>query len=417
MKLLNRYNQLSLLATIVVMLITGVVYYFTISYILTAQVDKELVVEEHEIFDYVKANNKLPQVFSSEHLDIIFKPIGRAIVKRHFVDVNYRHDPHDAELETGRSLISSVKVNGVNYHITIIKSTVETEDLIQVIFFITLGIIAVLILVLIIINRWVIGNLWLPFYDMLKQIKRFNLTDQTSITALQTPIDEFKDMNEEISAMAARVQQDYLELKRFIENAAHELMTPVAVINSKLDTLIQTGDLSEKQAGLITDVYTTIGKLTRLNRAMLLLTKIENKLINEHDRVNLKTALEEVLSEFQEIFASRELTLHIRLGETKQSMSKVLADILLNNLLSNAVRHNMPGGNIIVILTADKLEVQNTGATEGLDPQIIFQRFHKSAQSEGSGLGLTLAKQICDNNCFKLNYSYQSPYHTFGINF
>lgn len=416
MKLLDKYNRISLVTTILVIIITGIVYYFTISFILTRQIDKDLAVEENEIFDYVKLNNRLPQIFKSEDLKIYFQPIESYAVKRQFVNINYWND-RDRDRESGRGLISSVLVNSKAYRITIIESKVKTEDLIRVIFLITLGIILVLILVLIIINRVVIRNLWLPFYDMLRQIKLFNLTDHNSIPGLQTNVEEFKDMSQEISAMSTRVKQDYQELKNFVENAAHELMTPIAVMNSKLDTLIQTHDLSERQSELISDVYATVAKLTRLNKAMLLLTKIENKLIIDKELIAVKPAIEAIVNEFQEIFASKELKLHMQLTATEVSISKALMDILLNNLFTNAVRHNVLGGDIYVMLEQQKLTVQNTGRLEALDPQSIFQRFQKSPESEGSGLGLTLARQICENYGFTLSYTYQQNRHTFTVSF
>ena len=416
MKLLDKYNRISLIVTILVIVITGIVYYFTISYILTDQVDKDLVVEENEIFEYVTINKRLPQVFKSDGLKIQFQLITRDTVQRTFADVKYWDDKVH-ERESGRSLISSVKLNGNYYRITIIESKVETEDLIQLIFLITLGIILVLILVLFVINRVVIRNLWLPFYDMLAQIKLFNLTDRNSITVLQTNIEEFKDMNQEISSMSARVRQDYQELKKFTENAAHELMTPIAVMNSKLDTLIQTSNLSERQGELITDVYATVAKLTRLNKAMLLLTKIENKLIDEQEQVNIKTAVEAILSEFHEIFFNKNLQVATQLADTGIRMSKVLVEILLNNLLTNAIRHNINNGEIYVSLNKNALIIQNTGKLQVLDQQMIFQRFYKSPESEGSGLGLTLARQICENYGFTLSYSYHQDRHTFIVSF
>lgn len=416
MKLLDKYNRISLLTTVLVIIITGFVYYFTISFILTDQVDKDLVVEEHEIFDYVKLNNRLPQVFKSEDLKIHFKAIGKDTIARGFTNTQY-WDEKDHEQESGRALSSWVAVNGINYSITIIESKVETEDLIRLIFFITLGIILLLIVVLIMINRLVIRNLWQPFYDMLRQIKLFNLTDKNSITTTQTGIEEFKDMNEEISAMASRVQQDYQELKSFVENAAHELMTPIAVMNSKLDTLIQTGNLNDQQGALIGDMYGTMAKLTRLNKAMLLLTKIENKLINDQEQLNLKTAVEIACNEFQDLAADQDLQLRLDLADVTVTMSKTLLDILLGNLLGNAIRHNRQGGQIDVSLNSRQLIIRNTGKAQSLDAAVIFQRFHKSAESEGSGLGLTLARQICDNYGFKLSYSYKDNRHLFSVTF
>jgi signal transduction histidine kinase len=415
MKLLDRYNRISLLTTILVIVVTGVVYYFTISYILTRQIDKDLLVEENEIFDYVKLNHRLPQVFKSEDLKIQFTPIGKRKIVRSFIDTEF-WDAKEQDSEAARGLQTWVKVNNENYAITILESKVETEDLIRLIFMITLGIILLLIVILMTINRLLLRNLWKPFYAMLRQIKLFNLADQTRISTLATRIDEFDDMNQEIAAMSERVIQDYQELKSFVENAAHELMTPVAVLKFKLDSLLQNIQLDEQQANLIGDMYSTIGKLTRLNKAMLLLTKIENKLINEQDTINLKEAIENSCSELADMLGEKILKLHLDLSSVTIVMSKTLLDILLNNLLGNAIRHNHPGGVIIVKLTENTLTIQNSGRFDALNPVTIFQRFHKSPESEGSGLGLTLAREISENYGFNLQYSFEGNLHTFRLN-
>ena len=416
MKLFDKYNRISLIATAVLMAVTGVVYYFTISYILTGQVDNGLLVEENEIFDYVKVNHQLPQVFKSEGLIIRFELVGTGTVNRQFIDIQYRDDK-EKEVESGRGLVSSVKVNGRLYRITIIASKVEAEDLIRLIFMITLSIILSLIVILALINRVVIRKLWKPFYDMLWQVKLFNLTDKNNITGLQTSITEFKDMNQEILAMSASVRHDYDELKRFVEKASHELMTPIAVMNSKLDTLIQTTGLTQKQGEIISDVYNTVAKLTRLNKAMLLLTKIENRLIDDSEQVPIKTVVAATTADFQELFANKGLITKVHLSDVDLKMSKVSLEILLNNLLANAIRHNNYGGEIDIVLDNSGLVIQNTGTPKALDSGEIFQRFHKSAGSEGSGLGLTLAKQICENYGFTLTYSYIQNKHTFTVGF
>lgn len=416
MKLLDKYNRISLLTTVLVMIVTGIIYYFTISYILTNRIDKDLLVEENEIFDYVRLNHHLPQVFKSDDLKIRFRPATEGAIQRQFIDTRY-WDEKDKENESGRGLISSVNVQGVNYQITIIESKVKTEDLIRMIFLITLGIILVLILVILVINRLVIKNLWQPFYQMLRQIKLFNLTDHNTITRLDTAIEEFKDMNDEVTAMSLRVSSDYQELKRFVENASHELMTPLAVLNSKLDTLVQSGELTNRQGNLIGEMYITVSRMKKLNKAMLLLSRIENRLIHEQEVIDVQEMITGVLNDFQELLTAKVLRLTIQLNSVQVVMNKDLAEILLNNLLGNAIRHNHVGGEIQVKLNNVALIISNTGLARELESDLIFQRFHKAADSEGSGLGLTLSREICESYGFSLLYGYQHNQHTFTVQF
>jgi len=416
MKLLDKYNRISLMATITVMIITGIIYYFTISYVLTEEVDDDLRSEETEIFAHVKRFNTLPDVFKSDYLKINFQQIGADTVKHRFEDVHF-WEVSEKEVERGRELISSVKVNGLIYRITIIQSKVETEELIRVIFLITLCIVVLLILTLIVINRLLIGSLWQPFYQMLKQMKLFNLRDHTLIGGPETDIDEFKDMNEEVTAMSLRVNRDYQELKKFVENASHELMTPLAVINSKLDTLVQSGELTDRQGTLIGEVYGMVSKMRKLNKTMLLLSKIENRLIHEKEKLDLQPIIAEVINDFQELLSAKSLILKPSLQHAEVLINKELLYLLLNNLIGNAIRHNHVGGQIFITLNQNQLIIANTGQFEALKKDTIFQRFNKSPESEGSGLGLTLSREICEASGFTLTYAYLHNNHTFTMDF
>lgn len=417
MRLLDKYNRTSLITTITVILITGVIYYFAISYFLTTQVDKDLMVEENEIFDYVRLNDRLPQVFKSDDLKIQFEAVGPdENITRQFFDTQY-FDEHDQEQESGRRLISSVKVGTQDYRIEITVSKVETEYLIRVIFLITLGVVFILLLVLLLVNRVLMRNLWQPFYAMLQQIKQFNLADQRTISPLNTRIDEFNDMNREVTAMSQRATQEYRTLKNFVENASHELMTPVAVINSKLDNLAQDTGLTDQQGKLISEIYDTLGKLTRLNKSMLLLSRIENKLIPDAEEIEIAEALNEKLAEFNELLAARGIIGKVYLHPCCVKINRDLLTIMLNNLISNAIRHNRPGGKLVVRLSESILEIANTGAETPLETNSIFQRFNKSPESEGTGLGLTLVKEICESCGFQLNYAWRDEMHSFSVNF
>lgn len=416
MKLLDRYNRISLLTTVLAMIVTGVIYYFTISYILTNRIDKDLKVEENEIFDYVKLKHRLPQVFKSEDLKIHFQAAGTEEIKRQFINTSY-WDDKERESKSGRGLISSVDVQGARYRITIIESKVETEDLIQLIFLITAGIILVLILLLAAINRLVIKNLWQPFYQILRQIKLFNVTDHNSIPKLDTAIEEFKDMNEEVTAMSLRVSSDYQELKRFVENASHELMTPLAVMNSKLDTLLQSGELSDRQGELMGEMYATVSRMKKLNKSMLLLSRIENRLIHEQEEIDLEQMVTGMVNAFQELLTAKALQVAVDLNNVQVTMNRDLAEILLSNLFGNAIRHNYVNGEIQIMLNHNALTIFNTGNSGELESSLIFQRFHKAAESEGSGLGLTLAREICESYGFRLSYHYLHNKHTFTIEF
>jgi signal transduction histidine kinase len=429
MKLLTRYNRVNSFTTIIVMLITGVIYYQAISLILTWQKDKDLVVEEREIGEYVSLNHKLPQTFESNDQQIVFTETKPGSVSRRFFNTIYykkwgKEDGHrgprhkaGGEYESGRGLLTSVAVGDKYYKVLIVESKVETEDLIRIIFAITIGVILLLLLVLLVTNRFILNRLWQPFYRIMGEVRVFTVTDNKDISNLDLKIDEFKELNQAVISMAAKAKNDYKDLKTFTENAAHELLTPIAVINSKLDTLIQTENFSERQSKLLNDVYGAVSRLNRLNQSLLLLVKIENRLVHDEQMLDLLCLIEDLVAQFEEIFNDKDIKVTCELQEKEVYANRYLMEILLSNLLNNAIRHNHVNGAIIITLTAESLTIKNTGSAVPLSDDKIFNRFHKSAESEGSGLGLTISKQICGNFNFRLDYRFETPWHIFTVRF
>jgi signal transduction histidine kinase len=259
--------------------------------------------------------------------------------------------------------------------------------------------------------------LWQPFYSIMRELKLFSITDAKIIPRLDTSIDEFKELNQAVLAMTAKAKHDYTDLKSFTENASHELLTPIAVINSKLDTLIQTENFSEQQSKLLNDLYGAVSRLNRLNQSLLLLVKIENRLLHEQQKINLRTVAEELIVQFEEIFQDKELKLTYKLDDKEIYANRYLIEILLSNLINNAIRHNHKGGKIDINLTSRSLTIRNTGEGVPLLEDKIFTRFHKSSGSEGSGLGLTISRQICENFNFTLNYNFGQGMHGFVVDF
>lgn len=417
MKLANQYNRVNLLVSLTVLLLTGVIYYVVIHFILTEKLDRDLKIEEDEIRAYVSTYHKLPLPGDFQDQKVAYRPVKEDDTSgRIFSNCVYLNEKENEE-EPGRSLLTYILVNKQLFEVTVIKSRLEAEGLVKLIFLITLGIIAFLLFVLFLINRFLLNSLWRPFYGMLDQMKAFNLADKNEINAEFSKIDEFTELNQAVLSMSQRVKQDYKELKSFTDNASHEMMTPLAVINSKLDTLIQTTGFSDQQGELIEDIYLAVGRLSRLSHSLLLLAKIENNLIKNEELIDLKELLSQKARQFQELLQSNEISISLNLEAKAVSMSKYLADILLNNLMSNAIRHNLKSGHIDILLSTDQLIFSNTGIAAALDDTRTFERFNKTASSEGMGLGLAISRQICNLYSFKLSYQYENEKHSFIINF
>jgi signal transduction histidine kinase len=416
MKLAAQYNRATLIITLVVLVLAGLVYYTAINYIVNKQLDRDLTEELTEIRDYVSTNQQLPKPLDFEGDQTTFTRTHETELETTFFDLPY-HKNRGNKIEQGRAVRSMIILKGNNYVITVAQSKEASENLTQLIIGITVLLTAILLVILSLTNRYVFSGIWKPFYHILQQLKAFNVADKGNINLDITAIDEFKELNEAVTVMASRVKSDYQNLKTFTENASHEMLTPIAVITSKLDTLIQDEILKAEQFAQINDIYTATNKLSRLNQSLLLLVKIDNDLIKDNTTLNLKDLILEKEHQLQELVQSKHIELTHQLEDKGITASKYLIEILLNNLFNNAIKHNLVNGKLHVTLTQTALTFQNSGEGEELKNDEIFERFKKGAHSDGTGLGLTIAKNICTQYGYSLIYFLDGPYHTFKIVF
>lgn len=417
MKLLSKYNRVNILATITVFIIGGICYYFILHVVLIKQLDKDLKIEEQEINDYIKANNILPEATNSKDQKISFEP-AEAVVDRKTLSVDILNGKGD-EYEPTRMLLFPVKVSGKIYTATVSKSQQETEDLVKLIALFTLAMVILLLLGLFIINRFVFNKLWLPFNYTLNELKQFNLSSGKSLNLKESNINEFEELNSAVAVMSSRVVKEYESVKSFTENASHEIQTPLAIINSKLDVLIQDENLSEFQMKQLQAVYDALDRLSGLNQSLLLLTKMENNQFVYDEEILLNELIKDRLVQFAELAGDKKLVIREDIQPVKISGNKQLLDILISNLLNNAIRYNVPGGGITIKLDAAGLSVSNSSFLPALDEGKVFQKFYRHADTkqEGNGLGLSIVKQVCSIAGYTVRYSFGNNQHEFNISF
>lgn len=416
MKLAHQYNKVNMLVSILILFLTGIVYYLLIHFVLTKKLDRDLMTEEDEIRQYVANYHSLPLLTSFIDQEVLYKVATSSPSKERVFRNTVFYDKREKETEPGRSLVTIIQVNDTFYEVTIIKSRVEAEDLVRLILLVTVCITGLLLLALWLIHRFLLNRLWQPFYSVLNQMKAFSIKQNAEIIHTETRIDEFNELNRSAIMMADQVNQDYKELKNFTDNASHEMMTPLAIVNSKLDSLLQTEKLTEQHILIITDIYDAIARLTKLNQSLLLLTKIEHNLLPDIQEIDIEKLFIEKSQQFSELILKAGLNFHMQQVSCKVMMSKYLAEILLNNLLVNAIKYTAVGGEIVVVLQSHGFSLINTASEGALDNK-YFKRFEKSANSTGTGLGLAIVFQICNLYHFDFSYSFAEKQHQFNILF
>lgn len=305
------------------------------------------------------------------------------------------------------------------YQLKVISSMVEEDDLIEDLFYSLLWLYLILIVTILVINTLVLRSMWKPFFNYLNRLSRFKLGKNEQVQPIQSKTAEFQLLNKVVAEVLESNIRSFHNQKQLIENASHELQTPLAIALNKLQLLAENETLSEEVVKEVFQIIETLERLTRLNKSLLLLSKIENKQFLHEEQVDVNALVREILEDFQDQIAFKALEVTFVSGkELVVTMNAELARILITNLVKNAVRHNFKKGKIEVLMTDSTLQISNSGSEKALNATHLFQRFHKESNDQSStGLGLAIVKSIADLSGFQITYQYALGIHQFTVRF
>ncbi|NCT74798.1 MAG: HAMP domain-containing histidine kinase [Chitinophagaceae bacterium] len=270
----------------------------------------------------------------------------------------------------------------------------------------------------ILLNKRFSKRLWKPFYNSLEQIRDFNLHQQRPVAFADTDIEEFAELNQRLQQLISGSIAAYGQQKEFADNASHELQTPLAIVQSKLELLLQSQPLNTTQYELIEDAIKALTRVSRINKNLLLLTKIENSQYMDQERIDLSGLLENTLQALLPFIGNKQLQIKKEITpQIHVNGNRILVEILLSNLLVNAIRYSPEASSIELTLAADRLMISNSGQTP-LDQEQLFKRFATaSSQKPGTGLGLAIVKEICTRYNWEISYTHYDHFHRFMIRF
>jgi len=333
----------------------------------------------------------------------------------------YSYNEYTKEREPFRTLYSRVEIEGGKYILSIQVSIEEFREALQALEWLLLLLLVCLMAGLIIITRLIHKKLWKPFYHTLSLTDHFNIRKNELPHFQATDIKEFNQLNQALEKLMGDNLQAYIIQKEFTENASHEMQTPLAVFRSKLDILLQQPALTEEQSTIIQTLHETVSRLVRMNNNLLLLAKMDNGQIPEHSQtLHVHEMVKESLSLLSGQAEASNITIKTYIDDHQPSIyaHQQLFECLVNNLLTNAIRHNVPGGKILMTLEADILTITNTGNDKPLDNDLLFRRFGRmNPTAKGSGLGLAIVRQICSLYGWQINYRFGDGMHKFEVNF
>jgi len=415
MKLIQKTSRAYLLLSGLAFLISTIMLYLVLTNVINSWLDEKLLYSKKEVIGNLKYNYPITSIQYEEigkikdlkyHKNkLIFKDtaVYRSSTKKH---------------DVFRQLTAYETIRDGYFKIITRNSLVNNQDFVSIIILYSVVIFLLLLTGLWILNTLIAKNIWNPFYTNLSILKDFSIENQNPIQLIPSEIKEFEELNNSIKNLTTRVQSDYNNLKEFTENASHEMQTPLAIMHSKIELLLQSNNLTKNQTLELHSIYQAGNRLSKLNKALLLLAKVENKQYDIKEKINLKINIEKRIDIYKDFIENKNIKITKNLQSHSISLNPTLINALISNLLSNAIKYNVQNGTIDIIYNTKQLIFSNTGNPIKQDPNNLFNRFKKeNANKDSIGLGLAIVKKICDVNNWHINYEYNNKIHKITISF
>ncbi|MCF8233078.1 MAG: HAMP domain-containing histidine kinase [Bacteroidales bacterium] len=315
-----------------------------------------------------------------------------------------------------RKKTTYVTVNGNHYRLEITKEADELYGFRDDVFHIVLPVFIVLVVAIFLVNYLLSGYLLDPFRRILKQMSLYRIGQSGSLDHIKTSTFEFDKLKQLYENMRQRIEDDYYQLKEYTENMSHELQTPLSIIQNKTESLLSANDLKPGQAKQLKAIYEETQQLSRMGRALNLITQIENQEFKNIQTITTAPVIRSHVDKIWEIAEMKQLGIQTNLNEQHTlTIDAGLLDILVRNLIKNAIRYSHPSTIIQIETGEEYFRVINQGDEPEFPEEEVFKRFRKGNRHKSLGLGLAIAKKICEVSGLHIDYKYRDGKHIFTV--
>ena len=419
MKLLTKTSLYLLYFTTIAFIVAGFIFYYSIRTIVYKQINDALITEKNIIQEQIEHTDTIPDFNTGFGHLIEVKIFENQLKHKQTIKDTLINTNEDDDIPYRKLYFTSTTKNKKGYSISISHPLSEKKDLLENISILLLILFIVLILIFVVVNYWLSKRLWIPFYRSLAEINRFDINSSTPPSFSESDIQEFNRLNKVLENMAKTIRNDYLSLKEFNENASHEIQTPLSIIRTKLELLLQYENLNTEQINLLESVNNALTRLSKLNQGLIIISKIDNQQFASSEEISIQSVIQNLLCENEEIIRLKNITLSTDFqSPLKTTINPILAEILATNLISNAIRHNTENGYIDIKTIDNTLVIANSGNTLNIDTSNLFNRFSKNSSNKDSvGLGLSIVQKIISYYNFTISYTYTDLNHEIKVIF
>jgi signal transduction histidine kinase len=417
MKLIHKTTRYYLIYALFIFGLGTILFYYVIKIILLDGIDEAIHQEKLQLIENLNYENFIDELKPSENIQIKHS-IAKITIPDNYSTVLV-YDSTQNDFVDFRQLTAIYKFNDNLYEIQIRQSMGEAEALLNGILPAEIALFVLFLIGVLLMNNYVNRNVWEPFYDLLEKIKAYDFEKTKVIQYSPSDTKEFQELGKSIEKMTNKIYRDFLSQKEFNENSSHELQTPLAIIRNKLELLIQSKNLKEEDMEIIESVFDAVKRLNLLNKGLILIAQIDNRQYSETEEVRMDRVVNNNIKNFFYQIEERGIKLDSKIESgCRVRTNPILAEILVTNIVSNSIKHNLENGTLRIELDKNHFLVENSGKPLSAEAEDMFERFKKDSSSEQSiGLGLAIVKKICVLLGHRIVYTNKKELHSIEVLF
>lgn len=369
--------------------------------------------DREEINDFVVRNDTTETFTSFTTLHSEFLVLTRTQNKIKLNKTSFITEPRiiEGELNDYRILKYYFKYENTKYLLEIGNSLSEINELTFIIRLFCIFVLTIVVIITLLSDTFFIEYLLKPFYKIIDtKIRHVNEPETFDYTPIKSHSKDFQELDLVLNQMMYRINDTFKKQKQFIANVSHELLTPVALLKSKFENLLQNTSLEDSAVDKIVSSLNTLDLLKKIIANLLLISKIENNQYEANETINFNLIISNLIIDLQDRIDDKEISFNKKIEHQFNFIgNKTLLHILFYNLTVNAIKYNKPSG---------KIEIED-GFIEGnyfisicdsgigmSEKQLtnIFKRFSRvNSEQEGQGLGLAIVESITQFHHIKIN--------------
>ncbi len=419
MNLLSKINKYFIINSILLFVFIYLILFFIIDRSIRKEADQQLKNISKKVVNELKQGGAVdyPPFIVINKADTIPNRIP-------FYEDVYIKFYDTEEDEPFRQLTTYANIKGQEYEIIARTSMREKNELfLDIALVIFIGIL-LLLFTFYIINKRVSRYVLSDIYDTINKIEQFSISDPKNLNLKKSDIIEFEKLNNALSFLAEKAKKEYRILREFTEELNHEIQTPISVIKSKIELLLQSIELTADNYYFLEAILKNLNKLEKINKSILLLNKLENTDIFEVSEVDMNIEINNVIKNFQSFGQFRNLSIEFINDSPSNSnieINQSLFGILISNLISNAIKYSYENSSIKINLARKEKYLVLTISNYCDKPKSLdkfFDRFYKESDSyESIGLGLAIVKKICNIYKIEIKNYYENNLYTVELTF